>query len=606
MSRTGVRTLFAIALLCACALFGARPGFAAALTVATDRTSVTVGETFTLILSLTGGDSTQPPDLSGIAKDFDIVDRRRTSRNATVDGKRSTVNEWILTLSPKRAGALTIPALSIVGLTSAPVRIAVAPAAPTASSGQAEDRPIFIQVEVGDVSPYVQSEIPVFVRIYDSVGMRSGSISRLTAEGATFTPQGDQESYLKTIGKTRYRVIEQGYLMLPQKSGTIQIQSVTLQANVPGYNGPAPSEMARLLGRGNVPMPWLDGSMSGRDVTLRSDPVKVEVKPRPADAKGWFLPARRVMLTDAWSPALSQAKAGDTLTRTIKLEAVGASPNQLPPITAPEAEGVRQYDEDSRSENVLINGEAGAILTKTISVVLTRAGDVTLPAIDIPWWNTTTNTQEHAVLPAVTFKVQPGAATATATPQPVPVAAAAAPASTEAATAVAPSPWLAWWDWLRQEVFALGAALVLVLVLGAALLWWRSRRAASQAQPRATQSVRPQGARAVSGGSLRSTERDLKSACRNNDPAAAHRAYLAWSRLDGAKGHARLHPEAGPRTPQMQNAVKELRGHLYGAAPHAWNGAAFLTAFKAEQRAGQNGRRAPAGARLAPLYPEAG
>lgn len=600
-----MRALLAIALLCACALFDARPGFAAALTVTTDRTSVTVGETFTLVLSLTGGDSTQPPDLSALAKDFDILDRRRTSRNATVDGKRSTVNEWILTLSPKRAGALTIPALSIAGLTSAPVRIAVAPATPTAPSSQVQDRPLFIQVEVGDVSPYAQSEVPVFVRIYDSLGMRSGSISRLMADGATFTPQGDQESYLKTIGKTRYRVIEQGYQMLPQRSGTIEIQPVTLQANVPGYNGPAPSEMARLLGRGNVPMPWLDGSMSGRDVTLRSDPVKVVVKPRPADAKGWFLPARRVILTDAWSPALSQAKAGDTLTRTIKLEAIGASPNQLPPITAPEAEGVRQYDEDSRSENVLLNGEAGASLTQTVSVVLTRAGEVTLPAIDIPWWNTTTNTQEHAVLPAVTFNVQPGAATATATPPPIPMTAPAA-AKAEATAPIGPSPWLAWWDWLRQEAFALGAALVLVVVLGAALLWWRSRRAAPQAQPRTAPSSRPAGARAVSGGSLRSAERDLRSACKSNDPAAAHRAYLAWSRLEGAKGRARLHPEAGPRTSQMQNAVKELRGHLYGAAPHAWNGAAFLAAFKAEQRAGQKGRRSPAGARLAPLYPEAG
>lgn len=593
------RAGFAAILLIGLTLLGAPAAVAAALTAWVDRTTLTMGESFGFVLSLTGGDGTQPPDLAPLAKDFEILDRRRTSRNATVDGKRSTVNEWLLTLSPKRAGTLTIPSLSVAGLSSKPVQIQVTPLAPGSPSAREETRPLFVQMEVGDVSPYVQSEIPVFVRIYDSLGVRSGSISRIEAEGAIFTPRGDQESYVRTIGKTRYRVIEQAYTMVPQRSGTIDIEPITLQANIPLPDPAAMSEMARILGRGNVPMPWLDSTRS-RDVTLHSNAVKIEVKPRPADAKGWFLPARSVTLTDAWSPALSQAKVGDTLTRTIKLEAVGASPNQFPPLAPTDVDGVRQYEENSQSESAIIRGEAGATLTKTISVVPTQPGEVTLPAIDIGWWNTATNTQEYARLPAVSFRVQPGAAVATPPPE---AAAPVAIAKVEAPPAPMEAPsWLLGLAWLRDNAAFAGAAGGGLLALGATVLWARGRRVRGQALPRTTGAGRRARGPLLTIPSAHA-ERDLKAACGRNDPSGAHRAYLAWDRGNGA----RASEDGAPRSPQMQRALADLRTHLYGAAPRGWDGAAFHAAFKAEQKARRrHGGKPPSGARLAPLYPGGG
>lgn len=611
------------ALLLLLALLASPAAWAATLTASVDRTSVEMGETLTLVLSLSGGDSTRPPDLAALGADFDILDRRRGSRPVMADGKRVVVNDWVLTLAPRRTGTLTIPALSVSGASSDPIRIEASAPAP-APSAKGESKPLFVEVDVAPGAVYAQGEIPVHVRIYDSLGMRSGSISQIRADGASFREDGQQDSYLKTIGKTRYRVVQQTYVMTPQRSGTIEIEPVSLKANIPvPVDAPMPSEMARLLGRGNVPMPWLDGGLTrGQDVTLHSAPVKVEVLARPAGAQGWFLPARRVAIHDNWSPALAKARVGETLTRTITVEAVGASPNQLPPLETPDVPGVRQYQEDSRTEEAMIAGEPGAALVKTISVVPTQAGTITLPALTVGWWNTVTKSQDYTTLPAVTFTVAP-AATAPA-PPPAAAQAVSAPSAGEQTpqTPLAPPPppgagdtaaslaatagalaaralgtargLLAYWPWIAGAI----TAVLLALGLAAGL---RRRRARGPGGASA-RTARPAFGR-LSATGPDTAARDLKAACRANDPHAAHAAYLSWRRATPHAGGLRL-GSAPQETPDLAAAVADLQGHLYGTPGTPWRGAGFLAAWTAAQKQAARRARPAPGATLAPLYPE--
>lgn len=599
---------------------------AATLTATVDRTKVSMGETFTLILSLSEGDSTRPPDLSGLSADFDIVDRRRGSRPALVDGKRVLVNDWVLTLAPRRTGSLTIPPLSVSGATSPAIRIE-ATNPPPAPKG--EVKPLFVEVDVAPGAVYAQGEVQVQVRVYDSIGMRSGSISQIKAEGASFRESGEQDSYQKTIGKTRYRVVQQTYVMTPQRSGTIEIEPVELKANIPvPVDGPMPSEMSRLLGRSNVPMPWLDGAMTrGQDVTLKSQPVKVEVLPRPASAQGWFLPARKVVLSEDWSPALAKARVGETLTRTLTLEAVGASPNQLPPLDTPDVPGLRQYQEDSRTETSMIAGEPGAALVKTMAVVPTQPGRFTLPAIRVGWWNTQTQTQDYAELPAVTFTVAPAAGAA---PAPAPAAnqistpSAGERTPQDAPEEPAPVPsGPSWGDWagalvaqasgearallnaldLEERGWMAGAAAGGALALLLLLVAVRRRRARPALLPRAREPAPRIAFAPAPVLDARTAERDLRRACKANDPRAAHTAFISWQR---AQAPAPLAPlRETPHAPAFAAALEDLRAHLYGSARGGWQGARFLSAWKDETARARRAARPIRGARLAPLYPEA-
>ncbi|MFG1478417.1 BatD family protein [Xanthobacter sp. V4C-4] len=596
--RSGSRPVLPALLLAAVlggALAGAglAPAQAASLSAAPDRFVVTAGETFDLVLSLTDGDSRDPPDVSPLARDFDIVDRRRASRAEMIGGKPAHVDQWVMTLLPKRVGTLAVPPLSVGGLTSAPVQVQVVPA-----SGQAglDDEPLFVRVEAAATPAFVQSDVPVTIRIYDSIGMRSGSMEQPVADGATFTPDGGQRSYVKTIGRRRYRVIEQSYLMRPQRSGVITIPPITLTASLPGFKGSsAGSDMSNMLGRG------MFGDLASRTETLRSRPVSVTVQPRPAGVSGWFLPARGVTLTQEWSAPPADAKVGDTLTRTLTLAARGAGPNQLPPLEAAPVEGLRQYAEDSRSDATLIDGEGGAALVKSFAVVPTRPGPVTLPAIEVPWWNLSTNRQEMAVLPAVTLNVRPGAETlAPAVPISAPAVAAGAPArGPDGAPAGGGWSLAGMVDLLREHrlaasLLAGGGAAALAL-----LVWLRRRPGV--AKPTAANPTRPAGGRRRRG-PLRpvAPDRDrlmagLKAACRAGDAATAHATLGGLSRLGAFN----------PPEPDLTAAGEALARHLYGADSRRWSGAALLAAVRrAERRQARAARRA-AGARLAPLYPEA-
>lgn len=575
----------------------AAPAEAASVTAAPDRFVVPAGETFDFIVSLTDGESWQPPDVSALSRDFDIVDRRRASHAEMVDGKPVHVDQWVMTLLPKRTGTLILPALSVGGMTTPAAQVQVVPA--RAAEAETGDEPLFVRLEAAATPAFVQSDVPVTIRIYDSLGMRGGSMEKPVADGATFAPEGGQRSYVKTIGRRRYRVIEQSYLMRPQKSGVITIPPVSLNAVLPGFKGSsAASDLANVLGRGG-----LSGleRLGERTLTVQSQPVSVTVKPRPEGVTGWFLPARGVTISQEWSVPVDQIKVGDTVTRTITVVAKGASPNQLPPLDAAPVEGLRQYVEDSRSDATMIDGVSAAALIKSFSVVPTRPGPVTLPAIEVPWWNLATNREEKAVLPAVTLNVRPGAEPllpSTPVPAPAATTAPAPAAQPEALAETGEGQGGALLSRLRENRLAVSLAVAVLAGAVVAALWLRRRaRGVNATAPNATLPTGPGRRRR---GPLRIARPDpaqlmahLVSACRKGDARTAHDCYGQLVQLGAFT----------PPSPDLASAAEALARHLYGGEGRSWNGRALLTAVRRAERRHARAARRPSGARLAPLYP---
>ncbi|MFG1363613.1 BatD family protein [Xanthobacter versatilis] len=585
-----IRALLRLAFLLA-ALIAATPLLAGAFKASIERLPTDQGEPFELVLSLTGRDSLEPPNVTPLSKDFEILDRRKRSRMDTVAGQRIEVNEWVLTLVAKHPGRLTIPSLSVGGEASAPIDLTIAPGAAIAPP---DDEPLSLAVDVQGTPPFfLQSEIPIVVRMFDRVGALEATAGQPEAEGASFTPDGGLKTYSRVFGRQRFRVVELRYIMRPQRTGTIQIPSLALKASIP-TSPPGAQEQARTLGR--PAMPWLGGGFNaGRKVTVYSNPVEVEISPRPAGVTGWFLPARSVTLRESWSRPPAQAKVGGALVRTLRLEVKGASPGQLPPLAAPEVDGVRQYADEGKPEATSVDGGIGAVVETRVSVVPTRAGTVTLPAISVPWWNVTANRAEVATLPAVTLNVS---ASSDGSAPRVPTAPVAVPAPTPTADGTSGG-------WNVRDVLAVLA--VTVLVVGTVFYSGRRRRPAEAERapdPTHPGAVRPAGA--VHGRTagrpklapvdLDAAARALDAACRGNDAAAAHRAWLSFARAMGGTG------AWTPRTSGMAQAVAELSQHLYAGGAGGWDGRALRKALAAERRAAKarNGRKARG---LQPLYP---
>lgn len=67
------------------------------------------------------------------------------------------------------------------------------------------------------------------------------------------------------------------------------------------------------------------------DHDIRSEPLTLEVSPAPP-IEGWWFPVRRLEISDQWSNAPDQLKQGEGVLRVIRVTAVGASPDMIPPM----------------------------------------------------------------------------------------------------------------------------------------------------------------------------------------------------------------------------------------------------------------------------------
>ncbi len=581
------RALLGLGLL----VLGLAPAAAASFTASVDHALLSTRETFDYVLSLAGaGEAQAPPDVSGLARDFEIVSRSRRERTDRLDGRPVSVQEWVTTLAPRRPGLFTLPGVTVNGLSSGAVKVQVVPAIGPEETGE---QSLFARVDAGDVAPYAQGVVPVVVRVFDGVGIRGGGFASPTAEGGTLTPEGTQRTYVRAIGKRHYTVIEQSYLLQPQKSGRIEIDPVPVAVTLPGRPSQAAVGIANLLGR----LPF--STDPGEDLKLTTRPVSIEVKPRPDGAEGWFLPARAVSLTQSWSADPAKAKPGVALTRTLRLKARGAGPNQLPTLPVTEVDGVRQYEDASRTDRITIDGESGAELVQTLSVVPTRAGRITLPAITVGWWNTDAGRQEQVGLPPVVIDVANDASP--------PVAAGTAGSAGPPAPTAGPD--LPEMTGLREMAlrhgWLLAATIAVALVGGLGAASVRRRRAAraraesTAAVPAARPARSPhrRATRAPVYADAAAAERALGLACRAGDATAAHAAFLAWLRLSAGDGGA------GLRTAPMKAALRDLSLALYGAEGRSWRGRDFLAAFSSEKRARRRVARGARQARIAPLYP---
>lgn len=64
---------------------------------------------------------------------------------------------------------------------------------------------------------------------------------------------------------------------------------------------------------------------------VASKPITIEVDPAPTDGDWWF-PVRRLEVSDQWSNAPDQLTPGEGVLRVIRIEALGATPEMIPPM----------------------------------------------------------------------------------------------------------------------------------------------------------------------------------------------------------------------------------------------------------------------------------
>lgn len=542
-------------------------GASAAVRAWLDRSSMQMGETVTLNVESDDSTATEP-DFAALLSDFNSLGTQSSRQISMTNGSTSAKSVWAVGLEPKHAGTLTIPALTIGGESSDPLTLTVLPA-PLGAQGKPGDT-LFVEASADPLNPYVQQQVHYTVKLYYAVNLSDGSLDEPALDNAVVQKLGRDKQYTATLNGRAYRVLERNYALTPEQSGSLTMPALNFRGSAADNSDPT------------------GFFRRGRSVSARSDSLQLDVRPKPFNwgAAPW-LPAASLTLSDE-SELPNEIKAGEPLTRTIKLRAQGLGFEQLPELELKAPAGAEVYPDKpetrTRDDGNWLYGER----TRKFAIVPTQPGTLSVPAVEVQWWNTATDQIETASLPAREITVTGVArATSPAAPANGPQLPSTPASDTPATTVVYPSTSsgaeLRFWRW---STLLLGTLWVLTLLM------WRRSRNLSRIAPAARAHPAQTPARSV-----------FLRACSMGDLTGAERALVSWARSEktGILNLGGL--SSALDDPAQREVVDELQRMRYAGASAEGLGARLTRAFRGGFAWTKPAANASHASPLPPLYP---
>lgn len=461
-----------------------------------DRAKVQLGETFNLTLTMDGSETEAIPDLTGLRKDFTILGSERSMSYNIINGQARSIGEWTIMLTAKRDGNLTIPALPVGQLKTPETSIEVTQGASATDSQNADEpsdaqKDVMISAEISDNQPYVNQQILYTVKLYNSRRLLDASYQPPKVEDALMVPFGNERRYQVTQGGRNYVVEEQQFAIFPQKSGALKIQPPSFNALI------------------------YDIQPNRISVEAKATPIQVQPIPANYQGKDW-LPAKQITLSDSYDKNTSSLPEGSTLVRTIRLDAVGVPAQLIPSLDFGNSDEFSIYPDKPTLSNAFKQDDLVGTSTITLSYLLNKPGKITIPALKLSWFNTTTGKEELTTLPelAIEVKAHPNAKLNNENELKQNIIKSNQPSEKleKLESRFTPIPnthslsidYKGWW-------LALGLACLWLLTL---LVWYCQRQKQINGLP-----------------SKRQLEKQLKIACTNNHTTTVRDLLLLWARL---------------------------------------------------------------------------
>ena len=500
-----------------------------------DSKTLTEADTLRLTLRADSANVSGDPDFDALSDAFEILSTQRSSEFRSINGRVDGSTAWTLLLKPKHTGTLVIPSIALGDQKSAPIDVTVREL--DQQLKRAIGQTVFFETTYEPKQMYVQAQVVITRRLFYLNGAQLyGDMPNVPdVPGAMVKSLGESEHTTAIRDGRQYGMIEQRFAAFPERSGELAIPPASVTGSV------------RLA---------TDAFGGGRriGVDVSSDPLSIRVLPIPTDYPhdAAWLPAVDVELLEDWSyDARTGLATGTPTQRTLIVRVDGNTASAIPPLDVQLPASMKAYPEQPKlSESQTHTGIVGT-RTESTSLVATQPGELTLPEVRLPWWDTVHRELRTATLPARTIK-----ATGTAIPTAPTVAtaprAAAAPTTQPAAT-LAPSsngprpPTLA---------IALGAALAAAL-LGWAITFVRQR-------VRANDALRPRRAHDVEARAFKQFAR----ACRRGDAHAIRRTLDEWLKARYA-GPIDAATREFVHEPVARAALDALNAALYRRDPPA-------------------------------------
>jgi hypothetical protein len=443
-------TIFSLFFMCNSPLF-------AMLTATAERTEIYENETLELTIRYGGQAQMNEPDFGSLKTDFEIISTNRQQQYTWSNGQAESYTDWNLTLLPLATGKLVVPSLNYAGHVSNAIEIQVRKASALSNQKPAAQA-IFSETTIDKTTSYVQEQLLLTQRLYTSVSLTDYSLTPLVVEDAVIE-QVAENQFQKRIDGRDYLVIELRYAIFPQASGMMSIPSQRFGA----FEVPTRRQFGLFNRRGSQVIRVTEEKM-----------IKILNRPTQVPSFQW-LPSSKVELTEIWNGDLGELRVGEPITRTITMTAEGQTGAQINPLELPSSSDFKLYPDQAQIETRKTNNGALGVRIESMALVPKREGQITLPSIDVNWWNTLTKQIETTSVESRTLNVQSSADLANMSNTPLQQDKTIILSPTEDVNDIS-------WDSRTFQLLTLSLSANVLLICGLiALLLWRTKNGSFEA-----------------------------------------------------------------------------------------------------------------------------
>ncbi|WP_034474625.1 BatD family protein [Aestuariibacter salexigens] len=369
------------------------------VTASVDKNPLMVDESLTLTVIANDDVDRSAFDPSVLLSDFVVGRTAVSSQTKMVNFSTTRSTQWTTTLIPRREGTITIPALTIQGVSTDPIQLTVLPVSSNNANGDGRD--IFVTTDIDKSQVYLQQQITYTVKLHLAVELQRGSLQAPQLAQAEIRQLGEDREYTDIINGKRYRVIERQFAILPQQSGEFNVDG-------PLFEGEVLANDRRSFGFFN----------RTRNVNRVGPSQQITVLPIPSTINDHWLPSEMVQLNEEWPNQAQQFVVGEPVTRTLTLTALGVSEEQLPAMDALYPPAIKTYPDQATTSTLDRDGMLVAQRVESLALIPSEPGLFVLPEVKVAWFNTLTEKTEYATVPARSITVAP-ASNATSAPPPV-------------------------------------------------------------------------------------------------------------------------------------------------------------------------------------------
>ena len=326
----------------------------------------------------------EPLDTAPLFSDADLLRETAGTRIAVVDGKVVDVRTRHMEFLPRREGLARFGPLSGESgrgtVRSGLIEVRVKPLVETVWEPDANDYRLSLTVSRAD--PHIHALVTIDLELRHRHPIADERIALPGFDGLdtldVYAARRPPLESLDPIDRDArpWRRVQWRWLAWPNRSGTIEI---------------APAHWQGTLIRSRT---------ARADFRSRSETVRLQVAPASTDGADWWLPARNVRLSDAWSKDPTTLSAGDEIVRTLTLMADDVPASQLPAIVPLASRSLSSEPLGVTRDQALVDGRISATAEYRFRLTARSPVPVFLDTVRVPWWDTVTGQAREAIVPA--------------------------------------------------------------------------------------------------------------------------------------------------------------------------------------------------------------